>query len=37
VFEDGSAYREESKDMAETIRAGKLFEKAAQQPPAGTE
>jgi hypothetical protein len=28
VFEDGSAYREESKDMAETIRAGKLFERA---------
>ncbi|HEU5252108.1 MAG TPA: glutathione S-transferase N-terminal domain-containing protein [Solirubrobacterales bacterium] len=24
-FEDGSAYREESKDMAERIRAGKLF------------
>jgi glutathione S-transferase len=28
-FEDGSAYRAESKDMAERIRAGKLFE---QQP-----
>jgi glutaredoxin len=26
-FEDGSVYREESKDMAETIRAGKLDEK----------
>jgi len=25
-FEDGSVYRAESKDMAETIRAGKLFE-----------
>jgi glutaredoxin len=25
-FEDGSVYREESKDMAERIRAGKLFE-----------
>jgi glutaredoxin len=25
-FEDGSAYREESKDMAKKIRAGKLFE-----------
>jgi glutathione S-transferase len=25
-FEDGRAYREESKDMAATIRAGKLFE-----------
>jgi hypothetical protein len=28
VFEDGSVYREESADMAETIRAGKLFEKS---------
>jgi glutathione S-transferase len=26
-FEDGSAYREESDDMAATIRAGKLFER----------
>ena len=26
-FEDGSAYREESKDMAATIKAGKLDEK----------
>jgi hypothetical protein len=26
-FEDGSWYREESKDMAETIRSGKLDEK----------
>jgi glutaredoxin len=26
-FEDGSWYREESKDMAETIKAGKLDEK----------
>jgi glutaredoxin len=25
-FEDGSAYREESKDMAAKIRAGELFE-----------
>jgi glutathione S-transferase len=25
-FEDGSAYRDESKDMAERIRAGKLFD-----------
>lgn len=25
-FEDGHVYREESKDMAERIRAGKLFE-----------
>jgi glutaredoxin len=28
-FDDGSVYREESKDMAETIRAGKLDEKKA--------
>ena len=28
-FADGSAYREESADMAETIRAGKLFERAS--------
>jgi hypothetical protein len=27
-FEDGIVYREESSDMAATIRAGKLFEKA---------
>ncbi len=27
-FEDGSAYREQSKDMVATIRAGKLMEKA---------
>jgi glutathione S-transferase len=27
-FEDGRVYREESKDMAERIRAGKLFEAA---------
>lgn len=27
-FEDGSAYREESKDMAARIRAGKLFDDA---------
>jgi glutathione S-transferase len=27
VFEDGSVYREESKAMAETIRAGRLDEK----------
>jgi glutaredoxin len=26
-FEDGSVYREESKDMAATIRAGRLDEK----------
>jgi glutathione S-transferase len=28
-FEDGSAYRAESKEMAATIRDGKLFEQAA--------
>ena len=28
-FEDGSAYRDESKEMAATIRAGKLEEKRA--------
>lgn len=27
-YEDGATYREESKDMAATIRAGKLFERA---------
>lgn len=27
-FEDGSVYREESKDMAERIRAGRLFDSA---------
>jgi glutathione S-transferase len=32
-FEDGRVYRAESKEMAETIRAGKLFE---QQAPAAT-
>jgi glutathione S-transferase len=32
-FEDGSIYREESKDMAERIRAGKLFEGKVQAPP----
>ena len=29
-FEDGSVYREESKDMAARIRAGTLFEGRAQ-------
>ena len=28
-FEDGSAYREESKDMAARIRGGNLFEQSA--------
>jgi glutaredoxin len=35
-FEDGSAYREESKDMAATIAAGKLFEKTLAGPGAPT-
>jgi len=30
-FEDGRVYREESKDMAARIRAGKLFESAGVQ------
>ena len=35
-FEDGSWYREESKDMAQTIREGRLMEKAGAvaAPPA---
>ncbi|HEX6701467.1 MAG TPA: glutathione S-transferase N-terminal domain-containing protein [Gaiellaceae bacterium] len=33
-FEDGSVYREESKAMAETIKAGRLDEKRA--PASGT-
>jgi hypothetical protein len=33
-FEDGSVYREESKDMAATIKAGQLDEKRGA--PAGT-
>ncbi|HYZ76573.1 MAG TPA: glutathione S-transferase N-terminal domain-containing protein [Gaiellaceae bacterium] len=32
-FEDGSVYREESKDMAERIRSGKPFEGEAQPQP----
>ena len=28
-FDDGSSYREESADMAATVRAGQLFEKKA--------
>jgi hypothetical protein len=31
-FEDGSVYREESKDMAERIRSGKLMEAPRRQP-----
>jgi glutathione S-transferase len=30
-FEDGSAYREESQQMAETIRAGRLDEKRSAE------
>ena len=30
-FEDGSVYREESKEMAATIKAGKLFEKQGER------
>ena len=33
-FEDGSVYREQSKDMAATIRAGKLDEKRGGAPAA---
>jgi glutathione S-transferase len=33
-FEDGSAYREESKDMAARIQAGKLFEQSGGSAPA---
>jgi glutaredoxin len=33
-FADGSAYREESKDMAATIAAGQLFEKASGSAPS---
>jgi glutaredoxin len=34
-FEDGSAYREESKDMAARIRAGELFSgRGGDAPPA---
>ena len=33
-FEDGSAYREESKAMAETIKEGKLDEKRGSGAPA---
>ena len=31
-FEDGSAYRAESKEMAETIEAGRLFDHAGGTP-----
>ena len=32
-FDNGSTYRDESKDMAATIRAGKLDEKRRPDPP----
>ena len=35
-FENGRVYREESKDMERTIRAGRLFEKAGDQGAAGS-
>jgi glutaredoxin len=34
-FEDGGVYREQSKDMAATIRAGKLDEKRGGAPASG--
>ena len=34
-FSDGSIYREQSKDMAATIKAGKLYEKQAGGQPSG--
>jgi glutathione S-transferase len=33
-FEDGRTYREESKDMAARIRAGKLFDESSPSPAA---
>jgi glutathione S-transferase len=33
-FDDGRVYREESKDMAERIRAGELFQGQEPPPPA---
>jgi hypothetical protein len=35
-FEDGSVYRDESSQMAATIRAGKLFAKAGGHAPAAS-
>jgi hypothetical protein len=35
-FEDGTVYREESKQMEETIRAGLLFEKAGSGMPSAS-
>ena len=33
-FEDGSVYREDSKDMAARIRAGKLFDESGRARPS---
>jgi hypothetical protein len=35
-FEDGSVYREESKDMAQRVRDGKLMEAPRTQPPSAS-
>ena len=35
-FENGTIYRDESSDMARTIREGRLFEKAGDQSAAGS-
>jgi glutathione S-transferase len=35
-FEDGGVYRAESKDMAQRINEGKLFEQPGEQPGAAT-
>jgi len=35
-FEDGSVYRDESKDMAQRIREGKLTEAPSSQPPSAS-
>ena len=34
-FEDGSVYREESKDMAETIKSGRLMDQRGSAPAQG--
>ena len=35
-FEDGTAYREQSKDMAARISAGNLFQEETSAPPAAS-
>jgi hypothetical protein len=35
-YEDGSVYREESKDMAQRVREGKLMEGPRSQPPSAS-